>query len=1294
MYQSFRLFDFNVYNKTSLSKVDMNTDDRDTDDRNDEGSVDNSEKHTDTKKFIIQMFGVNNNGKTCSILVEKFQPFFYVQLYDNWKQGDTIEFISQIKTEIGKYYSNSIADYEIVKRKKLYGFDGGKKHKFLLIKFTNLSAFNKVKNLWYEQYTDNEGKFRSKLKKQGYTYNNHALKLYESNIPPLLRYFHIKDISPSGWIGLPFKKSKRIFPKETTCDYEFCIDYNHIKPLNNKEDLVKYNMCSFDIEASSSHGDFPLPIKSYKKLALNIVNIWRQNIQNSEPNACLSPIEFLRKIIYTAFGFDNVPDVELVYPKKRITQDKIRDLFIKWIDRPVRDLIKSNDNSTITIEKAFEQMHSNIQESESSNLLNSNNYTNKSRQAKYQNNTQDTVLDLLNYIKGGTNAITAEQRDNILEELTITLDAIFPKLEGDKVTFIGSTFIKYGETSPYLNHCIVLGSCDNIPEIENTQIECYNTEREVLLAWTKLIRNIDPDIVLGYNICGFDFEFMFRRAQENRCEEEFLMLSRNKNELCANKNYKTGEIKIEESSIHIASGQHDLHYIKMNGRLVIDLYNLFRRNYNLTSYKLDYVSSNFIGDSVRSIDYDKGTNVTRIKSTNLEGLENGSYVRFEEIGHSTDVYLDGKKFIVFNVDKQTGIFDITGVAEPDMNKKVRWCLTKDDVSPQDIFRLTNGSDSDRAIVAKYCLQDCNILHNLMRKNDIMTDFIEMAKLCSVPINYLVLRGQGIKLTGYVAKKCREKGTLMPVVVKESGVSSYEGAIVLDPKCGLYLDKPVACVDYSSLYPSSMSSENISHDSKVWTKEYDLDGNLLKTTGLQTDNGVFIYDNLPNYQYIDIEYDTYEWRRKTPKSAATKHKCGKKICRYAQFPEGKAILPSILEELLAARKATRKLIPQQSDDFMKNVLDKRQLAIKLTANSLYGQCGASTSTFYEPDVAAATTATGRKLLIYAKTVIEEAYKNRLCETTNHGMVYTNAEYIYGDTDSVFFTFNLVDEEGNQIKDKKALEITIELAKQAGELATKFLKQPHDLEYEKTFMPFCLMAKKRYYGLLFEEDPNKGKQKSMGIVLKRRDNAPIVKDIYGGLIDIIMNEKNLPKAIQFLRKSLQDIVDGRVPMEKLIITKALRGHYKNPMQIAHCVLANRMGKRDSGNKPKIGDRIPYVYIYTGEKNPLQGDRIEHPDYICSNNIKIDYSFYISNQIMKPVLQIFVLVIEDIPEFRGKLGQYRRRKRCLYRLHKDDIKKYDEQLLKMQNKEVKALLFDEYLMQSENSKKGNQSIEKFFR
>ena len=164
--------------------------------------------------------------------------------------------------------------------------------------------------------------------------------------------------------------------------------------------------------------------------------------------------------------------------------------------------------------------------------------------------------------------------------------------------------------------------------------------------------------------------------------------------------------------------------------------------------------------------------------------------------------------------------------------------------------------------------------------------------------------------------------------------------------------------------------------------------------------------------------------------------------------------------------------------MVNVFDKRQLGYKVVANSLYGQCGGKTSSFYEMDIAASTTATGRKLLLYGKRVIEECYGDAVIETKNHGKVKSNAEYIYGDTDSVFFAFNLTELNGEKIKGKKALEITIEKAIEAGELASKFLKDPHDLEYEKTFDPFLLLSKKRYVGMLYETDLNKCKRKIYG------------------------------------------------------------------------------------------------------------------------------------------------------------------------------------------------------------------------
>ena len=1272
---TFRIFDFNFYNQKAEEES---------------ASDEESNVYKDTQTFMIQMFGLNEQGKTCSIFVEDFRPFFYVMVNDSWNIPEKNNFLEHMKTKMGKY-ENSISDCIIIKRKKLYGFDGGKDHKFIKLEFTNLAAFNKAKNFWYSDYNNGHT-----LLKDGYIFNNTNTRLYEANIPPLLRFFHIRDISPSGWVSLPIKKIITVQRslRKTTCDFEYIINYKYVKPVNEMEVRVPYKICSFDIEASSSHGDFPVPKKTYKKLATNIVEYFEELDVELTKELCETT---LKKILMSAFGYDKMNQIDIVYPIGGIpSKESVEEMCKKWLATPVRNFVKTQEfQEANSLESLFSKMSHAVHEGDGDGDGETSDFTFYKKNVKTSIDKKCTIVDLI-CDKKFPRESKIEEIDNTLTPKENVKSNIFPKLEGDKVTFIGSTFMNYGDTEPYMNHCIVLNTCSNLPT-ENTIIETYNSEKEVLIAWQKMIQRENPDIVIGYNIFGFDYMFMFKRAEENNCVEEFLKLSRNVDEICGTKikdenGRDTGKYKIEESSIQIASGQHDLRFIKMNGRLQVDLYNYYRREANLTSYKLDYVAGNFIGDFIKSVEHVK--NETVIKTGNMTGLLTGSYVHFEEIGHSVDYYDDGAKFLVTYVNKSECKFKIEGIVNPDQSKKVRWCLAKDDVTPKDIFRMTNGSADDRAVIAKYCIQDCNLVHYLFNKSDILTGFIEMAKICSVPINFLVMRGQGIKLTSYIAKKCREKRTLMPVIEKGGLDEGYEGAIVLDPKCDLYLDNPVACVDYASLYPSSMISENLSHDSKVWTKEYDLAGNLIEDCGEKDEDGNYIYDNLPGYEYVNMTYDTYQYVRKTPTSAAEKVKSGYKICRFAQFPEGKAIMPSILEELLVARKTTRKLIPQQTDEFMKQVLDQRQLGYKVTANSLYGQCGAKTSTFYEKDIAACTTATGRMLLTYAKRIIEECYGDSICNTKHYGKVKTKAEYIYGDTDSVFFTFNLQTPEGKPIRGKEALEITIELAQEAGHLASSFLKGPHDLEYEKTFMPFCLLSKKRYVGMLYETDPNKCKRKEMGIVLKRRDNAPIVKDIYGGIIDILMKEKNIGHAIEFLRTSLQNIVDEKFPIDKLIITKSLRSGYKNPQAIAHKVLADRITARDPGNKPSSGDRIPFVYINTKNKKALQGEKIETPTFILENGLKIDYSFYITNQIMKPVQQVFALVLEKIWEMQNKKSKIMKFKKEVENLRKiTEPDKFEDKLEQLKNKEVKTLLFDEYLRETNNEKQGVQSLTKFF-
>jgi len=1259
-FKLFKLYDFNVYDGYS----------KETD-----YDKSNDNPYKNNRKFVIQMFGINSSGQTGSILVEDFNPFFYIKVGDNWTDSTRTEFVGHIKKKMGNYYDDSIVESKLIKRQKLYGFDNHKLHNFVRISFTNNGAFNKAKKMFYIDTTNENGYFNRELIKEGYEFQKTKCYLYEANIPPLLKLFHLQEISPSGWILLPSNKVINVKKKTTHCAYEYIISHKHIKKAD-KDDIVKYNICSFDIEASSSHGDFPVPIKDYKKLASNILQHYNE-LQNKEDYTC----KLFEKQISAGFGYEDINQlgIEKVYPKlKQVGKEQLNNIFdnlIKYI--PASD--KSRKDYTLEVEDSDSES-----ENEDDQPNGSENKPKKVKRVKKYNKNAN-IFEIIKDDK-------CEYETKLLE-LNKSLTKFYPELEGDIVTFIGMSFINYTDKAPYIRYIIVKGGC-KIPDKykdwvkdNNVKIIEKTTEKGVLLEFTKIMQLENPHIVTGYNINGFDFDFMFKRSKEIGCTQDFLKLSRNIDEVCINKDWRTGEEDIAKNKIVLASGEYNLSFINMPGRIIIDMCVIFRREFTLSSNKLDYVSSYFISDSVKNIEIDKEKNTTQIFSKNLTGLTVGCYVKFEEISHSINSYKKGKKFEVININLDNCSFIIDSIEELDLKKyKINWGLAKDDVSVQEIFELANKSDIDRFTVGKYCLGDCDNVIWLLIKIDVITDKVEMSNLCDVPLNFLLQRGQGIKLQSYVSKKCGEKNTLMPVIEKQLDDDGYEGAHVFTPKTGLYLEDPVACVDYSSLYPSSMISENLSHDSKVWSKEYDLNENLINCTGKQDEDGNFIYDNLSEFKYVDVKYDTYKYLRTTAKSAAKKKVVGYKICRFAQFPDGKAIMPAILEDLLAARKSTKKLMAKEEDPFKKNIYDKRQLSIKVTANSLYGQCGAKTSAFYEKDVAASCTAIGRKLLFYGKDVIEGCYDNIEITVNDGNKVIVKAECVYGDTDSVFFKFNLKTTEGKRIINKQALIYTIELAKQAGELATKFLKKPHDLEYEKTFWPFNLLSKKRYDGMLYEEDPEKCKLKSMGNVLKRRDNAPIVKDIYGGVVNILMQDKSLPKSIKFVNESLDNMINEKYPIEKLLVTKALRGYYKNPKQIAHKVLADRIGLREQGNKPGAGDRMNYAYIKNDNKKALQGEKIETPEFIKDNNLKLDYGHYITNQIMKPLLQLYALELENIKEFKDKqfyIKEYSDNKTLTWEQEVLKLKakwpepeKFTKKYEELRCKEVKAVIFDKFL------------------
>ena len=506
----------------------------------------------------------------------------------------------------------------------------------------------------------------------------------------------------------------------------------------------------------------------------------------------------------------------------------------------------------------------------------------------------------------------------------------------DRIIQIGTTVYIYGKDNTIpLKHIICLKQTD---QIEGAIVESYDTEEEVLLAWTKFIQKLDPDILTGYNIYGFDFRYMYERAKLLGIENKFCMLGRLKGEKSV-----LEEKKLSSSAL----GFNEMHILPMIGRLEIDLFKVIQRDYNFESYKLDAVSAQFIKGKISDVKQTK-TYTHLVGKSN--GLEKGNYITLMVNGykHIADgrgkfqiLDIKGDRIRIEKIDKPVG--------------KIEWCLAKDDVSPKDIFRLQKGSSNDRAIVAKYCLMDNILCNQLMDKLDIIVNHIGMANVCYVPMSFLFLRGQGIKAYSLVARQCRLDKYLIPDL-RKSRDSEYQGATVLEAQVGGHF-YPVACNDFASLYPSSMISHNLSPDTLI-TNPQDL--KITKHQTIDIGNG-------EKYHFV-LPEETSEEDKHNPDVQKNR--------------KGRGILPRILIHLLQSRKDVKKRMAKETDPFKKSLLDGLQLSYKLTCNSIYGQCGSSVSAIACKPVAAATTSIGRELLEFAG--------QKALET------FPGSELVYGDS----------------------------------------------------------------------------------------------------------------------------------------------------------------------------------------------------------------------------------------------------------------------------------------------------------
>ena len=538
---SFRLIDFHFQDeKKEESESSSSDEDSLKEGRGKKGG------NRQRKEFIIKMFGVNEKKETCCLFVRHYHPFFYIQVGQDWNDMVAENFLTFLKGKINPSMERDILKVTLLERGPLYGFAAGKQSKFVEISFMNMSAFNAVKGLWYDK--DKNGTRR----RRALVFNSTTLELFESNLPPLLRFFHIYDISPSGWVEIPLNLAKTTEIKKTTCTYEWSIGCENLISLSEKNTAVPYKICSFDIEATSSHGDFPLPVKTYRKLADQIIACFSIQQQSASMNNTRGQTLF-RKIILSAFGLENYNGIDLVYPKpfgggRKLTKKQVGE----WVDNLLDMELFSKSGvmekgsgkkggEAWTLEQSFLQKQAMEEEEEEGG--HGYRMGQDEEEGGGGGGGEQEGTKIMEILLDNSGKYTREAKVNIVNCL-LSKSEVLPELKGDEVSFIGSTFLRYGETEPYLNHCLVVGSCDSVAGVE---IVSCSTERELLLAWTELIQRENPDILIGYNIFMFDYEFMFQRAKENGCDYEFLQLSRFLGEVCSSRNLppREGEAGVE-----------------------------------------------------------------------------------------------------------------------------------------------------------------------------------------------------------------------------------------------------------------------------------------------------------------------------------------------------------------------------------------------------------------------------------------------------------------------------------------------------------------------------------------------------------------------------------------------------------------------------------------------------------------------------------------------------------------------------------------------------------------------------
>lgn len=825
-----------------------------------------------------------------------------------------------------------------------------------------------------------------------------------------------------------------------------------------------------------------------------------------------------------------------------------------------------------------------------------------------------------------------------------------------KAYMVSCVYQRLGDPKSRRKYAIIIGDCD---EIEGCEVIRVKDEVELVETIGRIVQELDPEIVTGYNILAYDYPYLDVRLKTKMRDWPFMGRLQGRRPVMTTKTWKSS-----------AYGHNSINMLQMDGRISIDMLPIVRRDFKLDKYDLDFVCKDFLGRGKHPV-----------KAQEMFAI----FERLEKAQAAVDSQLNA-----LPPERRAAIkeYRVAMRAKADLMKGLlkRVADAKDRVDAEQQEGMVSREAEEELVAAKqqmtrvmaYCVEDSTLVIDLFEKLNVWIGLVELSSIVGVTITDLFTRGQQIRCQSQIYNLASVWGYVLDK--RQAAKLFFNGGFVFEPKPGIYDN--IICLDFKSLYPSIMEAYNICFTTLVPPESMDQVPDALcnviefdqeeTPSGLPRTRGGSAEEDEGLIPGVNDEEGGDDDDEESPKTVKRHYKF-----KFVKPSVRKGILPQLVHDLVKERNLVRKQMKvidgqsktldklsaatkektmqqvlvnfgaemealkgrlsanasaevklaqaaideavnriKQLEDWVKYlnqfdpsidmsrviatmkeaigsfalqlvVLEKRQLALKVSANSMFGFLGAQNGGLMALiEGAMCITAMGRQLIAAVNDLIRTKYKG---------------DIVYGDTDSSMADLHIKDSKDcDRIGNGLAAEINGVEAKTLPDgtvipAVPGLFPPPLAVEFEKAMRLLCI-KKKKYAAYLINRDGSFMKNKKTGeteimkkgIVLARRDNCAWLRETYMMLLRCVLDRAPIEQSYAILTKEIARLLRGQVQAKgNLTVIRELGADYKNSNYFMK-VFSDEL--RRMGKPVNSGDRLEYVVVRTdrevstGQEVPL--------------------------------------------------------------------------------------------------------------